>query len=126
MAQTFGKIKEYDLYSSESKWDEYVERLRLYFVANDVTDNDKQRAILLTCCGSKLYSLIRNLCSPGSPNDKTLDELCTLIGTHFNPKPIIIAERYRFYQMVQGENESVSQCLAALRKLTEPCQFDAF
>ena len=38
---------------------------------------------------------------------------------HLNPRPIVIAERYKFHQRAQKDKESVAQYLAALRKLVE-------
>ena len=43
---TYERISEYD----ESQcWIQYQERLKCYFEANDITDDGKQRAILLSC-----------------------------------------------------------------------------
>lgn len=126
MAGQIGKIKEFDIFSDDSNWDEYVERLQYYFVANDITGAGKKRAVLLSCCGGKVYRLVRNLCAPDLPDTKTYDELVHLIGEHLNPKPLVIAERYRFYLRTQSETENVSQFKAALQRLTEHCQFGAF
>ena len=44
-----------------------------------MSDADKQRAILLSVCGSKTYKLIRNLTTPEKPSDKTFTELVDLV-----------------------------------------------
>ncbi len=50
-----------------------------YFTANDITNAGKQRAILLTVCGSKAYNLLRNL-------EKTYNELPPkLLKEHDDP-----------------------------------------
>ena len=54
MAGLVGKLEEFD---DTQDWIEFIERLEQYFEANDI-GNDKKRAILLTVCGSKTYSLI--------------------------------------------------------------------
>ena len=41
---------------------------------------------------------------------------------HLNPRPLIIAERFKFHRRNQGENESVAQYVAELRKLSEKCE----
>ena len=64
-----GKLSEYDM---QEEWSEYIEILEFYFEANGVSD--KQRAILLSVCGSKTYKLIRNLTTPEKPADKTFTE----------------------------------------------------
>lgn len=52
-----GKIEEYN---ENDSWIEYTERLEQYFAANEITDNSKKRAVLLSVCGAKTYKLIRN------------------------------------------------------------------
>ena len=69
---TYGRIEEFKF---ENNFEEYVERLEEYFLANEIDDNDKKRSIFLTVCGEKTYSLLRNLCVPDKPNTKTFDEL---------------------------------------------------
>ena len=39
-------------------WMTYTERMKHYFVANDVTDADKKRSILLLACGPATYKVI--------------------------------------------------------------------
>ena len=43
-----------------------------------------------------------------------------------SPKPLIIAERYRFYKRDQQEGESVNEYVAELRKLSKYCECSAF
>ena len=45
---------------------------------------------------------------------------------HLNPTPIVIAERYKFYDRKQKRDETLSEYMAALRKLTEHCEFGGF
>ena len=44
-----GSLSQYD--STLEDWTAYDERLYHYFVANDVTDETKKRAILVSVCG---------------------------------------------------------------------------
>ena len=125
MAALFGNINEFDAYTDQN-WDEYIERLEHYFVANAVEEAEKKRAILLTVCGHKTYGLIRNLVSPDRPGDKTYDELKTFIHNHLKPKPLVIAERFKFHQRKQQGSETVSQYLTGQQKLSEHSEFGAF
>ena len=45
---------------------------------------------------------------------------------HLNPRPLIIAERFKFHRRGQGVNESVAQYMAELRKLSEKCDFGEY
>ncbi|CAC5382898.1 unnamed protein product [Mytilus coruscus] len=120
---TYGRIEEFKF---ENNFEEYTERLEEYFLANEIDDDDKKRSIFLTVCGEKTYSLLRNLCAPAKPNTKTFDNLKEVLTDHLRPKPLIIAERYKFHQRKQESHEKVRDYLANLRKLADTCQFNAF
>ena len=92
---------------------------------NGIAEN-KRAPTLLLVYGMNHYSLIRGMVSPAKPEEKTLKELCDLLKGHFDPEPVVIAERFQFYQRSQGSGESVSEFLASLRKLASRCQFGTF
>ena len=48
------------------------------------------------------------------------------LQNHLDPIPNIIAERYRFYKREQMETESVSDYIAAIKKLSTKCDFKIF
>ena len=100
-------------------WEQYVERVSQYFVANDIA-NDKKVAVLLTSVGQKAYSLMSDLTAPRKPAEKTYDELVALMKAH---KPITIAEQFKFHRRNQGEGESVAGYMEELRKLADRCNF---
>ena len=105
---------------------EYIERVKQYFISNDVTDEKKQTAIFLTVIGNETYSLLRNLLAPESPVGKTVKTLSETLIYHLKLQPIIIAEPYKFYCRNQSENENITEYLAELRKLTLNCDFKDF
>ena len=106
-------------------WTCYTERLEHYFIANGIKDDalDQRRAILLSVCGPTTYQLIRNLVSPNKPTDKTYAELVKLVKDHNHPPPSSIVARKDFHSRVRKPDESFSEYLAHLRKLSEHCDF---
>ena len=44
---------------------------------------------------------------------------------HFEPKPLVIAERFHFHRREQAEGESINEYMAELRRLTTHCKFGA-
>lgn len=52
-------------------WEEYCEILEQYFAAKEITEGDRQKAILINAVGTATYSLMCNLLSPEKPKDKT-------------------------------------------------------
>ena len=89
-----GKIDEFN--SDKDGWESYSERLGLYFVANEITEADTKRAILLTVVGADTYKLFRNLVYPQKPSQKTYDELITCMNTHQQPIRNSTMERFKF------------------------------
>ena len=118
---TYGKIGEFT--ESEETWTQYVERLEQYFLANDVEDVAKRRAILLSVCGSKTYALARDLLQPAKPAETTFKKIVDELGKHFSPKPSEIVERFKFHSRNRKDGEGVATYVAGLRKLTEHCNF---
>ena len=80
---THGSIGEFN--SSKEGWVSYTEWLEQYFAANEVVSADKQRAILLTCCGPDTYQLIKSLLAPARPTDKSFQELVQLVKDRHEP-----------------------------------------
>ena len=122
---TLGKLPEFH---DGENWCEFIERLDAYFFVNNITGNEaeeKKRAILLTVCGSKTYSLMKNLLAPTKPTEKSYTELVDLIEKHVSPKPLVIVERFKFYRRDQKPHESINDYVAALRKAAENCEFGA-
>ena len=86
---------------------------------NDINERKQAPTLLLVLW-------MRNLVSPGKPEDKSLDELTALITKHYDPEPIVIAGRFHFYQWGQRSGKSVSDYLAGLHKLASRCKFRTF
>ena len=53
----------------------------------------------------------------------TLDELETVIGSHYNPKPMETVQRCLFNVRVRKTGETVTQFITELKKLAEHCKF---
>ena len=98
----------------EEEWIDYAERLEHYFIANDITDVAKKRAILLNAAGASTYRLIKTLALPGVPKDLTFEQIVEKVTAHYNPKPSVIIKRFEFNTRVQKEGESVAEFVAAL------------
>ncbi len=121
MTTTFGKVNEYN--HEDEEWRHYVERIDHFFTANEITDKDKMRSVFLVSVGAKTYRLIRSLVAPGDPKDLTYEELATIVGEHYQPKPSVIVQRFKFNTRLQQQGETISVFLAELRRLSEYCEF---
>ena len=115
-----GSIEQFDVGTSD--WPTYAARLDQFIAANAI-DEDKKVATLLTVVGSATYKLFQNLLAPDKPSDKDYDQLCKALKDHLAPKPLIIAERYRFHKRDQRSGETTAQYIAELRRLARNCDF---
>ena len=119
---TIGRIDEFE--PSREDWTQYTERLTQFLLANDIDDNVKKRAVLLSMCGSKTYAIIRSLLAPTKPTDKSFEELIKLMTDHYNPAPSVIVQRFKFHTRQRNQGESVATFVAELRALAEHCRFE--
>ena len=117
---TLGNIAKFD--GSKDNILSYLERVSLYFDANGIVDA-KQVSVLLTIIGAHAYDTLRSL---DLPKDKSFLELSTALRQHYSPKPLVIGERFRFYQRYQKPNESIADFAADLRRLSITCEFGNF
>ena len=84
--------------STVEDWSAYVERLEQYCVANDV-EEEKKVAVLLSLMGA----------IPDKPSEKTFQQNVDLLKCHLEPKPLVIAERFRFHK--RSVKDGVYSCI---------------
>ena len=80
----FGKLCDYD--NNKEYWQYYVERLEVFFTANNIAHEKKKRAILLTSCGIETYQLFKGLKAPAKPVEKAFNRSVTLMTNHEKSK----------------------------------------
>ena len=120
---TIGQIGEY--VEGREEFQCYIERVEQFFEANDIAE-EKQVAVLLTVIGAPTYGLLKSLLAPENPKSKSFAELVSTLKSHFNPKPSVIAERFKFHRRYQKEGESTARYIVELRKLASTCDFGDF
>ena len=119
-SNTIGSITEFN--SGNEKIGAYLERVQLFFEANGIKD-DKQVPVFLTVIGSTTYALLSNLVSPDKPKEKSFQQLAEVLRRHFDPKPLVIAERFHFHRREQASGVSINDYVAELRRLATHCDF---
>ena len=123
MAAKFGQLESFN--PDTDSVSACIERVHLFFAANDIPDK-KAVAVFLSTIGAKTYELLRNLLSPTPLESLKLDELTEVLKRHFEPKPVVIAERFHFHRRSQAPSKSVADYLAELRRLSKNCDFKSF
>ena len=121
MAGKYGYLKEF--IPEKDSIGAYLERAALYFKANGI-EEDKQVPILLSSIGSRSYSLLRDLVAPVVPGTEAFDWISEVFTSHFQPRHLLIAERFHFHRCVQAVVENIAEFDAALWNLGTYCEFE--
>ena len=108
------------------KIDAYLECVQLFMDTNGIRGDEKCVAVLLTAIGSDIYALLRSLLSPAKPREKSFQNLVDMLQHHFDPKPLVIAERFHFHRRDQAEGESITEYLSEFRCLVTHCKFEEY
>ena len=103
----------------------YLEIAKIFFTANDIAE-DKQVPVFFNAIVTTTYGFIRNLLAPADPMSKTLKVITDTLSAHFEPKPLVVVERYHFHKRDQAPGESVVDFMAELRQLVAKCNFANF
>ena len=78
---------------------------------------------MLSLMRNNTYGLLRNLAAPAKPSSLSFKTIIETLQKHLSPRPLLIAERFRFHNRNQLEGETVSSYLAELKKLSLYCEF---
>ena len=119
MTQILGSLETFD--PTTDTVAAYVERAELFFAVNNIPA-EKKVPVFLNAVGKQHYQLLANLFSPDRPASKPLAEIVATLKGHYEPKPIVIAERFDFHRRQQSGSETVAQYVAELRKLSVHCR----
>ena len=90
----------------------------MFFKVNNVIEAKK-----LPTMGDKMYALQRSIVSPRKPKELSSAEIVHSLAKQLDPKPIVIAERFKFREAEQQESESMRDFLARLKKMADTCGF---
>ena len=140
MAAVYGHVGPFDV--NIEKFADYVGRYEAFVTANAI-EEEKQVHVFLAMVGPQTYHLLKNLCDPDNLNTKSYAALKGILQAHYEPAPIVIVERCpsgfgppwiwtprsksaKFWTASQGEDESVADFVARLKKLASTCSFGVF
>jgi len=82
VAPTVGRLTEFD--PRNDSITAYVERVNLYFTANEVADA-KNVPVFLSAMGPKAYASLRDLTTPAPPAEKSFTQLVEILKGHYEP-----------------------------------------
>lgn len=108
-------------FQADANWNIYAAHIEQYFLAYNITDDNRKRAILLTSLSFGVFSTLWDFYFPDNPATKTYGDICEVLKAHFSHS--VYDERSEFYDAKQQEYESVMDSIARLVGLTRKCRF---
>ncbi|KAF2903025.1 hypothetical protein ILUMI_03157 [Ignelater luminosus] len=100
----------------------YLKRLEHYFIANSV-ENDRKVAVVLTVIDPEVYNILRDVCDPQLPKEKSYTDLCTILKKQFSSCISVFRKRIDFYEAKQEVTESINDWYVKLKNHAMPCSF---
>ena len=88
--------------SQKEEWETWLETLELYFLASNITDNGRKKALLLYLGGSELRKVYNTLEDEGTTYEKAVKEL----DKYFEVKTNHVFQRNVFRNLNQNQGES--------------------
>lgn len=107
--------------AKEEAIESYVMRLKHYFKANAVKDENKVSE-LITVLRAKNLATLSDLLAPSEVDSKTYEELVKVLS----PKKLVVAERCTFYSRMRKPVESISDFAFSIKHLATTFSFGTF
>ena len=72
-----------------------------------------------------MYSTLRDLLAPANPVTVAVSfaDISATLKSHYEPKSLVIVERFHFHKREQAAGESIAEYIAELRRLAAKCAF---
>ncbi len=83
----------------------------------------KNCSVLLSVCGAKTYSTLCSVLAPTQPSTVPYANIVAALNRHYSPAPSEIVQRFQFHNCKQKSNQSISNYVAELRRLSLHCAF---
>ena len=122
MAAALSDFTAFDVHSDgdvAQRWDKWIDKLRNLFVAANIKDTKRQRALMLHYAGDDVYDIFQ-LLTDMSDDFVTASEK---LKAYFEPKKKVTFAVYNFRQAKQNREEGIDAYVTRLRNLAIACEF---
>lgn len=103
--------------NTDYDFESHCKRLEQLFIFNNVVET-KKVTLFITCLGPVANGILKDLLCPVEPSRKTYKDLKGKLLKHLKPCKSVIAERCRFWKCHQSDNESISDLIIKLKKMS--------
>lgn len=110
-------------------WNNFHNRLELFFIANRIHDNQKKKEFLINSLSDYVYTTLKNACYPNEIRFMEYSQISQILAAQFSSCNELYNEKttfqYRseFYAVEQNEGESVMQWHQRLIEKSTYCEF---
>ena len=100
-------------------------KLNSYFIREEIEDEKKKKATLITLLSDNVYRLLESLCVPKQIEDdsQTYSVLMDLLSSHYSPASSYYMARHNFYTATRQSGENSNTWAARLKGLAATCKF---
>ncbi|XP_070557464.1 uncharacterized protein [Ptychodera flava] len=105
--------------TTNTRWKKYLSRVENAFIAFNITDDKRQRALLLHWAGEEVSEIFDTLPETGTDFETAKSKLTS----YFSPKRNIEYERFVFRDTMQNSGESIDAYHTRLQRLANTCDF---
>lgn len=98
--------------ASAEPWDNYELRFKAWLLMQDIGTAEKKRAALIAEVGPEAFATLKDLSFPADVNDKTFEELLTLLQEHYKRNRTPMADRLQLHNRKQHDNETLTDYIA--------------
>ncbi|XP_055684319.1 uncharacterized protein LOC129790681 isoform X2 [Lutzomyia longipalpis] len=110
----------------EGDFEIYLKRMEHYFKLNKVTTDEEKVSALITLAGEYCVKKLLGAVHPDAIESKTYKECTDILKTKLAPKNNVVAERFKFFERRQHEEESISEFVSEIQTLARKCNFQEY
>ncbi|XP_055713605.1 uncharacterized protein LOC129807997 [Phlebotomus papatasi] len=122
MSTLIGSI---EAYMPGENFTHYRNRMN-HLISGSGIEDSRKLSIAITLMGPTCYSKLVSLLSPEKPEDKSYDEVMTILEKHFKETNNVISDRCTFNMRFRHDGESIEDYIVELKSLSQDCHFGSF
>ncbi|VDL65922.1 unnamed protein product, partial [Nippostrongylus brasiliensis] len=111
-------------YVPGTSWRTWWKLFLNFLTLRKVTEERDQRLIFLQEVGNANYELLESLLQGRELEEVELHELRTAMEKHYQPRKLVLAERFGLMSLVQKPGQALHEFYAELQKAANSCSFD--
>lgn len=115
-AHLFSRLDPFDCQKGD--FDYYLEQFDHFLVLNSVEEESKKVPLFISSIGQEAYKILKEICAPADPKERSFDQLKTLLQEYF--------ARREFYRRNQRPGEYTGAFINELKRLSLKCNFGPF